>query len=85
MGDALARMVAYLDANPDVGIVGPYTHNSDGTYQSTRRRFPTLATAFFESTWLQAACAQSDCSTATTSTTRRPIRRSTSIGCRGRR
>ncbi len=46
-------MVAYLDANPTVGIVGPYTHNSDGSYQSTRRRFPTLATAFFESTWLQ--------------------------------
>ncbi len=53
IGDALARMVAYLDANPAVGIVGPYTHNSDGSYQSTRRRFPTLATAFFESTWLQ--------------------------------
>lgn len=52
-GDALMQMVAYLDANPDVGIVGPYTHNSDNTYQSTRRRFPTLATAFFESTWLQ--------------------------------
>ncbi len=51
--DALAQMVAYLDANPDVGIVGPYTRNSDGSTQSTRRRFPTLATAFFESTWLQ--------------------------------
>ncbi len=53
IGDALACMVAYLDAHPDVGIVGPYTHNGDGSYQSTRRRFPTLATAFFESTWLQ--------------------------------
>ncbi len=53
IGDALVRMVAYLDANPTVGMVGPYTHNSDGSYQSTRRRFPTLATAFFESTWLQ--------------------------------
>lgn len=52
-GGALATMVAYLDAHIDVGIVGPYTHNSDGTFQSTRRRFPTLATAFFESTWLQ--------------------------------
>lgn len=50
---ALANIVAYLDAHPDVGIVGPYTRNSDGSYQSTRRRFPTLATAFFESTWLQ--------------------------------
>lgn len=53
IGDALQRMVAYLDANPTVGIVGPFTHNTDGSYQSTRRRFPTLATAFFESTWLQ--------------------------------
>ena len=53
IGDALARMVAYLDENPQVGIVGPYTHNTDGSYQSSRRRFPTLATGFFESTWLQ--------------------------------
>ncbi len=53
IGEALERMVAYLDTNPTVGIVGPYTHNSDGSYQSTRRRFPTLMTAFFESTWLQ--------------------------------
>jgi GT2 family glycosyltransferase len=53
IGDALAQMVAYLDANPDVGIVGPHTLNTDGSTQSTRRRFPTLATAFFESTWLQ--------------------------------
>jgi hypothetical protein len=53
IGDALARMVVYLDANPDVGILGPHTLNSDGTTQSTRRRFPTLMIAFFESTWLQ--------------------------------
>ncbi len=50
---ALAEMVAYLDAHPDVGIVGPHTLNTDGTHQSTRRRFPTLATGLFESTWLQ--------------------------------
>lgn len=53
VSDALSHMVAYLDTNPDVGIVGPHTLNSDGTTQSTRRRFPTLMTAFFESTWLQ--------------------------------
>lgn len=50
---ALAQMVAFLDANPDVGIAGPRTLNTDGTTQSTRRRFPTVALAFFESTWLQ--------------------------------
>ncbi|MCB9451935.1 MAG: glycosyltransferase family 2 protein [Anaerolineaceae bacterium] len=53
MGAALGQMLAYLDANPAVGIVGPHTLNTNGTTQSTRRRFPTLATAFFESTWLQ--------------------------------
>jgi N-acetylglucosaminyl-diphospho-decaprenol L-rhamnosyltransferase len=51
--NALLQMVKYLDDNPHVGIVGPRTLNSDGTVQSTRRRFPTLLTAVFESTWLQ--------------------------------
>ena len=53
IGNALAQMVAYLDANPRVGIVGPHTLNTDGSTQSSRRRFPTKALAFFESTWLQ--------------------------------
>jgi GT2 family glycosyltransferase len=51
--DAVVQMVKYLDENPDVGILGPHTLNSDHTTQSTRRRFPTITTAFFESTWLQ--------------------------------
>lgn len=53
IGDCLAQLVSYLEANPRVGIVGPHTLNTDGTYQSTRRRFPTRTLAFFESTWLQ--------------------------------
>ncbi|MBN2470254.1 MAG: glycosyltransferase family 2 protein [Anaerolineae bacterium] len=53
LGGALAQMVAYLEAHPDVGIVGPHTLNTDGTHQSTRRQFPTLVTALFESTWLE--------------------------------
>jgi N-acetylglucosaminyl-diphospho-decaprenol L-rhamnosyltransferase len=53
VGEMLAQMVAYLRANPAVGVVGPHTLNTDGSTQSSRRRFPTLATAFFESTWLQ--------------------------------
>jgi GT2 family glycosyltransferase len=56
VGDALATMVAYADAHPDVGVVGPQLLNEDRSVQSSRRRFPTLATALFESTWLQ-ACA----------------------------
>jgi hypothetical protein len=51
--DALATMVAFADGHPDVGVVGPQLLNPDGSVQSSRRRFPTLATAFFESTWLQ--------------------------------
>jgi N-acetylglucosaminyl-diphospho-decaprenol L-rhamnosyltransferase len=53
LGNALAEMVHYLDKHPDVGIVGPFTLNTDGTQQSTRRRFPTVKLAYFESTWLE--------------------------------
>ena len=52
-GDALDQMLDLLRREPQVGIVGPHTLNSDGSHQSTRRRFPTLATGFFESTWLE--------------------------------
>jgi len=53
LGDALDRMVAYLDDHPDVGALGPQLLNPDRSIQSSRRRFPTLTSAFFESTWLQ--------------------------------
>jgi GT2 family glycosyltransferase len=58
VGDALATMVTYADENPDVGVVGPqllWPQDANGGFrvQSSRRRFPTLATALFESTWLQ--------------------------------
>jgi N-acetylglucosaminyl-diphospho-decaprenol L-rhamnosyltransferase len=53
LGDALDRLVAYLDGHPDVGAIGPQLLNPDRSIQSSRRRFPTLSTAFFESTWLQ--------------------------------
>lgn len=59
IGDALVKMMTYMDANPSVGIVGPHTLNSDGTTQSTRRHFPTLAVGLFESTWLQPYAPQS--------------------------
>lgn len=53
LGDALQAMVAYADAHPEVGALGPQLLNPDGSTQSSRRRFPTLVTALFESTWLQ--------------------------------
>lgn len=57
--DSLGIMLDYLLANPAVGIVGPHTLNSDGSHQSTRRRFPTLLTGIFESSWLAAAAPSS--------------------------
>ena len=53
VGDALACMSAYMDVHPRVGVLGPQLIFADQSVQSSRRRFPTLATAFFESTWLQ--------------------------------
>lgn len=53
VGDALAKMVAYMDANPEVGALGGQLLYPDGVVQSSRRRFPTLATGYFESTWLE--------------------------------
>ncbi len=50
---AITSMLDHLEEHPTVGIVGPHTYNSNMTTQSTRRRFPTKLTAFFESTWLQ--------------------------------
>jgi GT2 family glycosyltransferase len=58
LGDALDRLVVYLDEQPEVGALGPQLLNSDRTVQSSRRRFPTLTTAFFESTWLQGVAPQ---------------------------
>lgn len=53
VGAALSTMVNYLDQNLTVGAVGAQLRYPDGRVQSSRRRFPTLATALFESTWLQ--------------------------------
>jgi N-acetylglucosaminyl-diphospho-decaprenol L-rhamnosyltransferase len=50
VGDALAKMVSYMDAHEDAGALGPQLRYGDGSLQSSRRRFPSLATALFEST-----------------------------------
>lgn len=47
---ALSAMVDYMDAHPEVGALGPQLLNPDGTIQPSRRRFPTLWTAFCEDT-----------------------------------
>lgn len=53
VGDALGEMVAYMEAHPRVGALGPQLLDPDGQVQSSRRRFPDLRTAYMESTPLQ--------------------------------
>ena len=53
LNNTLPVMVDYLNNHIDVGVVGPQLLNPDGSVQSSRRRFPTLLTGLFESTWLE--------------------------------
>jgi N-acetylglucosaminyl-diphospho-decaprenol L-rhamnosyltransferase len=50
IGDAPAEMVACLENHPKIGVLGPELRYGDGSLQSSRRRFPTLMMALFEST-----------------------------------
>jgi N-acetylglucosaminyl-diphospho-decaprenol L-rhamnosyltransferase len=50
---ALRELISFLDAHPRVAVAGPKLRYPDGTVQPSRRRFPTLATLFLESTQLQ--------------------------------
>ena len=50
--DSLSTLYAALHADPQLGILGPQLRYGDGSLQSSRRRFPTPLTGFFESTWL---------------------------------
>ncbi len=52
---AIPEMVAYMDAHPGVGVLGPKLLYPDGTVQSSRRRFPAAGTLFWESTPLELA------------------------------
>ena len=51
--DALRVMARYLDSHPEVGAVGPQLRYPNRLIQPSRRRFPTAATLFLESTLLQ--------------------------------
>jgi N-acetylglucosaminyl-diphospho-decaprenol L-rhamnosyltransferase len=50
---ALRRLVEFLDAHPDVAVVGPRLRYPDGRTQPSRRRFPSALTLFLESTQAQ--------------------------------
>jgi len=50
--NTLTTLFTAIRGDATVGIVGPQLRYADGTLQSSRRRFPTPLTGFFESTWL---------------------------------
>ncbi|MBN1401189.1 MAG: glycosyltransferase family 2 protein, partial [Anaerolineae bacterium] len=46
--DALSAVVAFMDANPDVGVLGPKLVRADGSLdRACRRSFPTPAVSFY--------------------------------------
>ena len=48
----LERLVAFADATPDAGIIGPRVINPDGSIQYSCRRWPTFAAGLFRNVWL---------------------------------
>lgn len=53
LDNALGSMLAYMETNPQLGALGPRLLDARGMIISSRRRFPSLATALFESTTLE--------------------------------
>jgi GT2 family glycosyltransferase len=52
LADAIPRLVRELEARPELVAAGPMLRYGDGAPQPSRRRFPTPATLFWESTAL---------------------------------
>lgn len=50
--DTPAKLVDFMEDHPKAGAVGPKLLWPDGTTQSSRRRFPTVGSLFWESTLL---------------------------------
>ncbi|MEZ4619971.1 MAG: glycosyltransferase family 2 protein [Caldilineaceae bacterium] len=48
----LTLMHTLLQDDVTIGMVGPQLRYGDGSWQNSRRHFPTRWTGFFESTWL---------------------------------
>jgi len=53
VGPAIQALCDFMGGQPDAGMLGPQLRYPDGSVQPSRRRFPTYATAFIESTVLQ--------------------------------
>ena len=49
---ALEALMAFADAHPEAGVIGPKVLNPDGTLQFSCRRFPNLGAGFFRNTYL---------------------------------
>jgi len=48
--DVLAKLIAFAEENPDIGIIGPRMENPDGSLHFSARRFPTIGAAVFRRT-----------------------------------
>ena len=82
--NSLWTLYAAVEADPSIGIAGPALYYGDGSLQSSRRRFPTSMTGYFESTWLRPAVAVESMGAASThggSATDRSPRRGLVGGC----
>jgi N-acetylglucosaminyl-diphospho-decaprenol L-rhamnosyltransferase len=51
-GDSLWQLYRAVEDDTTIGLAGPQLRYGDNSLQSSRRRFPTPLTGFFESTWL---------------------------------
>jgi len=54
--DAVQAMVQYMDAHPEVALVGPRLLNRDGSLQRSCYPFPTPMRAFMENLWISKLC-----------------------------
>ncbi len=50
--DAIPHLLAYAEAHPEAGIIGPRVLNRDGTLQHSRFRFPSLLNLLLQATYL---------------------------------
>ena len=50
---SLQRLVAFLDAHPDAGMVGPRVLNTDGTFQLSAHPLPSFAVFFVKALFLR--------------------------------
>ncbi len=50
---SLGALLHFMQAHPRAGVIGPRLYYPDGSVQSSRRRFPSVMTTFWESTLLE--------------------------------